>query len=149
MIGKILGNRYEVLEKIGQGGMAVVYKAKCNLLNRFVAIKILKDEFIDDENFNRKFERESQAVASLSHPNILNIYDVGVEEFDGKRYPYIVMEYIKGKTLKQLIRKKGKLSEEETVYYTAQIAEGLKHAHDNNVVHRDIKPQNIMITEDN
>lgn len=149
MIGKILGNRYEIIEQIGGGGMALVYKAKCNLLNRFVAIKILKDEFIDDEEFIKKFKRESQAVASMSHPNILNIYDVGVEKIDDKTIHYIVMEYIKGNTLKELIKSKGKLSQDETLYYSLQIAEALKHAHLNHIVHRDIKPQNIMITEDN
>ncbi len=149
MIGKILGNRYEIIEKIGEGGMAQVFKAKCKLLDRFVAIKILKDEFTEDEDFVRKFRRESQAAASLSHPNILNIYDVGVEEEDGKKIYYIVMEYIKGKTLKEGIKEKGKLSTEEAIYYSLQIAEALQHAHKNHIVHRDIKPHNIMITEDN
>lgn len=149
MIGKILGGRYEILEKIGEGGMAIVYKAKCNLLNRYVAIKVLKDEFINDENFIRKFKRESQAAASLSHPNILGIYDVGTEDIDGKKVPYIVMEYIKGRTLKDIIREKGKLTVDETIFYSIQIAEALKDAHSNHIVHRDIKPQNIMITDDN
>lgn len=144
MIGKILGNRYEIIERIGGGGMALVYKAKCHLLNRYVAVKILRDEYINDEEFINKFRRESQAAASLSHPNIVNIYDVGVE---GNIY-YIVMEYIKGKTLKQLIRENGKLSVEKTIRYSMQIAEALNHAHENHVVHRDIKPHNIMITED-
>lgn len=149
MIGKILGNRYEIIEKIGEGGMAQVFKAKCNLLDRFVAIKILKDEFTEDEDFVRKFRRESQAAASLSHPNILNIYDVGAEEEDGKKIYYIVMEYIKGKTLKEIIKEKGKLSTEEAINYSLQIAEALQHAHKNHIVHRDIKPHNIMVTEDN
>ena len=149
MIGKFLGDRYEIIEKIGGGGMAIVYKAKCHLLNRFVAIKILRDEFIDDEEFIRKFKRESQAAASLSHPNVMNIYDVGVQELNDKNVHYIVMEYIKGKTLKDLIREKGKLSYDETIDYSIQIAEALKHAHLNHIVHRDIKPQNIMINEDN
>jgi len=96
MIGRILGNRYEILEQIGEGGMAIVYKAKCHLLNRFVAVKVLRDEFTNDEEFIRKFRRESQAAASLSHPNILNIYDVGNEEIDNKNIHYIVMEYIDG-----------------------------------------------------
>lgn len=149
MIGKILGNRYEIIEQIGGGGMALVYKAKCNLLNRFVAIKILRDEFIEDDEFIKKFKRESQAVASMSHPNILNVYDVGVEKIEDKTIHYIVMEYIKGQTLKELVKNKGKLNQEETIYYSLQIAQALKHAHLNHIVHRDIKPQNIMITEDN
>lgn len=149
MIGKVLGGRYEIIEQVGGGGMALVYKAKCNLLNRYVAIKILRNEFLEDEDFIRKFKRESQAAASLSHPNILNIYDVGVEEINGKDIHYIVMELIKGKTLKQIIREKGKLSFDETINYSIQIAEALKHAHANHIVHRDIKPQNIMVTEEN
>ncbi|MDR7869894.1 MAG: Stk1 family PASTA domain-containing Ser/Thr kinase [Tissierellaceae bacterium] len=149
MIGKILGDRYEIIEQIGGGGMAIVYKAKCHLLNRFVAIKILRNEFLDDEDFIRKFKRESQAAASLSHPNIMNIYDVGVQELDGKQIHYIVMEYIKGKTLKELIKEKVKLSLDETINYSIQILEALRHAHLNHIVHRDIKPQNIMINEDN
>lgn len=149
MIGKILGNRYEIIEKIGEGGMAQVFKAKCNLLDRFVAIKVLKDEFTEDEDFVRKFRRESQSAASLSHPNILNIYDVGAEEEEGKKIYYIVMEYIKGKTLKEVIKEKGKLSTEEAINYSLQIAEALSNAHKNHIVHRDIKPHNIMITEDN
>ncbi|TJX16172.1 Stk1 family PASTA domain-containing Ser/Thr kinase [Tissierella creatinini] len=149
MIGFMLGNRYEIIEKVGEGGMAIVYKAKCHLLNRFVAIKVLRDEFTEDEDFIRKFRRESQAAASLSHPNILNIYDVGVEELEGKKIYYIVMEFINGKTLKELIKVKGKLSPEETIEYSIQIGEALKHAHRNHIVHRDIKPHNMMITEDN
>lgn len=148
MIGTVLGGRYEIIEKIGGGGMALVYKAKCRLLNRYVAIKILRDEFINDEDFINKFKRESQAAASLSHPNIVNIYDVGVDEKDGHSIHYIVMEYIKGKTLKEIIREKGKLTLDETVDYSIQIAEALEHAHRNHIVHRDIKPHNIMVTED-
>ena len=144
MIGKLLGGRYEIIEKIGGGGMALVYKARCRLLDRYVAIKVLREEFTSDEEFIRKFRRESQAAAKLSHPNIVSIYDVGVE---GDIY-YIVMEYIKGKTLKEVIREKGKLSFEETVDYSIQIAEALAHAHANHIVHRDMKPHNIMITED-
>ncbi|MBU5314179.1 Stk1 family PASTA domain-containing Ser/Thr kinase [Tissierella carlieri] len=149
MIGKILGGRYEIIEQIGGGGMALVYKAKCQLLDRFVAIKVLKDEFVNDEEFVRKFRRESQAAASLSHPNIVNIYDVGVESDGNNQIYYIVMEYIKGKTLKELIKEKGKLSIENALDYSYQIAEALQHAHKNHLVHRDIKPHNIMITDDN
>ncbi len=149
MIGKILNNRYEIIEKIGEGGMAIVYKAKCHLLNRFVAIKVLRDEFTEDEQFIGKFRRESQAAASLSHPNILNIYDVGTEEVDNKKVHYIVMEYINGITLKEVIRNKGKLPADDVIRYSLQIAEALDHAHKNHIVHRDIKPHNIMITKDN
>lgn len=146
MKGKILGERYEILEKVGCGGMAIVYKAKCQLLNRNVAIKILRDEFIDDEEFIKKFRRESQAAASLSHPNIVNVYDVGEEEIDGKKIYYIVMEFILGKTLKETIREKKHLNTKETLNYSIQIAEALEHAHRNHIIHRDIKPHNIMIT---
>lgn len=149
MIGMTLGNRYEIVEKIGTGGMAIVYKAKCNLLDRFVAVKVLKEEFNDDEDFIRKFRRESQAAASLSHPNILNIYDVGSEDDGEKRIHYIVMEYIKGKTLKEIINEKGKLPIDEAVAFSTLIAEALEHAHKNHIIHRDIKPHNIMITDDN
>ncbi|QUH20886.1 Stk1 family PASTA domain-containing Ser/Thr kinase [Alkaliphilus sp. B6464] len=145
MIGKILGNRYEIVEKIGGGGMALVYKAKCNLLNRYVAIKVLRPEFINDKDLLDKFRKESQAAASLSHPNIVNVYDVGEE--DGVYY--IVMEYVDGKTLKELIKEKGKLSKGEILDFTRQIALALKHAHSNHIVHRDIKPHNILVTEDN
>ena len=128
--------------------MALVYKAKCKLLNRYVAIKVLKDEFVNDEEFIKKFRRESQAAASLSHPNIVSIYDVGMEKIDDHDVYYIVMEYIKGNTLKDVIKEKRKLSVEETIDYSIQIAEALEHAHKNHIVHRDIKPHNIMITED-
>lgn len=144
IIGKVLGGRYEIIEKVGEGGMAVVYKAKCRLLNRYVAVKILRDELTTDEEFIDKFRRESQAAASLSHPNIVGIYDVGVED----DIHYIVMEYIEGKTLKEIINEKGKLTPKETIDYTIQIAEALRHAHKNRIVHRDIKPHNIMVTED-
>jgi serine/threonine protein kinase/transcription elongation GreA/GreB family factor len=144
MIGKILGQRYEIVEKIGGGGMALVYKAKCQLLNRYVAIKILRSEFINDRNLLDKFKKESQAAASLSHPNIVNIYDVGEED----DIHYIVMEYVEGKTLEQLIREKGRLSEGETVDFARQIALALKHANSNHIIHRDIKPHNILVTED-
>mgnify|MGYP000179528151 CR=1 FL=1 len=144
MIGKILGNRYQILEKISGGGMAVVYKARCNLLNRIVAIKILKPEFAEDEDFVRRFRMEAQAAASLSHPNIVGIYDVGQE--DGLYY--IVMEYVEGHTLKDLIRQKAPLPVTEVIEMGIQICEALDCAHKNMIVHRDIKSQNIMITTD-
>lgn len=144
MIGKMLGNRYELLEKIGEGGMAEVYKAKCHSLNRFVAVKILKAEYSSDKDFVEKFKREATAAASLSDNNIVTIYDVGTE--DGINY--IVMEYVKGKTLKDIIREKRRLSDEETVEVAIQIAKALSCAHKNNIIHRDIKPHNIMVTED-
>lgn len=145
MIGKILGERYEVIEKIGGGGMAEVYKAKCKLLNRFVAVKILRDQFINDEEVMSKFKREAQSAASLSHPNIVNVYDVGAQG----DINYIVMEYIDGKTLKDLIKEKGYIETDEVVRITTDIAEALKAAHLNGIVHRDIKPHNIMMTKDN
>lgn len=144
MIGKVLGNRYEIIEKIGGGGMALVYKAKCRLLNRYVAIKILRSEFIGDEEFVKKFKRESQSAASLSHPNIVGIYDVGMED----EIYYIVMEYIKGQTLKELIKAKGALNPEFATNIAIQIAYALEHAHNNHIVHRDIKSHNIMLNED-
>ncbi len=144
MIGKILGNRYEIIEKVGGGGMSNVYKARCNVLNRFVAIKILRDELTQDPEFIDKFKQESLSAASLTHPNIVNIYDTGIE---GDIY-YIVMEFVKGETLKYYIKRKGRLNEKEAVRISKQIAEALKHAHANNIVHRDIKPHNILLTED-
>ena len=144
MIGKVLGNRYEIVEKIGEGGMAIVYKAKCSLLNRYVAVKVLRHEFVNDDEFIEKFRREAQAAASLSHPNIVNVYDVGVEE---DTY-YIVMEYIDGKTLKEIIKEKGKLSVEETLDIGMKVVDALINAHSNKVIHRDIKPHNIMVTGD-
>ena len=144
MLGKILGGRYELLEKIGVGGMAVVYKAKCHLLERYVAVKILRPELVENEEFVARFKRESQSAASLSHPNIVNIYDVGQE---GDIH-YIVMEYVDGKTLKEYIHEKGRLSSEEAVRICSQICSALYHAHNNNIVHRDIKPQNILLGRD-
>jgi len=143
--GKILNNRYILLEKIGDGGMALVYRAKDSTLNRYVAVKILRPEFATDFDFVSKFRRESLAAASLSHPNIVSIYDVGQDE----GLNYIVMEYIKGKTLKDYIKEKGKIKYDEALKITYQIALALDHAHKNGVVHRDIKPHNILITEDN
>ncbi|WDU84074.1 Stk1 family PASTA domain-containing Ser/Thr kinase [Caloramator sp. Dgby_cultured_2] len=143
--GKILNNRYILLEKVGDGGMALVFKAKDTLLNRFVAVKILRPEFANDTEFLSKFKRESMAAASLSHPNIVSIFDVG--ENDGLNY--IVMEYIKGKTLKDYIKEKGKIKYDEALRIILQISQALDHAHKNGVVHRDVKPHNILITEDN
>ena len=144
MEGKILGNRYEILEKIGTGGMATVYKAKCKVLNRKVAIKILKDEFANDAEFIKRFQIEAQSAASLSHQNIVSIFDVGKEE----SMHYIVMELIEGKTLKEIITENGKIPWRDAVKIAAQIASGLSQAHKNHIVHRDIKPHNILITKD-
>lgn len=148
MINKILGNRYEILEKIGTGGMGNVFKAHDRKLDRIVAIKVLKLEYNEDNNFIRKFKRESLAAASISHPNIVSIYDVGTEKIQDKEVHYIVMEYIDGKTLKDLINDEGRLSEKRALNYTIQIAEALKVAHSKHIVHRDIKSQNIMVTRD-
>ncbi len=145
MIGKVLGDRYEIMEKIGGGGMALVYKARCRLLNRFVAIKVLRAEFTEDEEFVKKFKRESQSAASLSHPNIVGIYDVGTES----SVYYIVMEYVKGQTLKDLIKSKGTLGVEFATNIAIQICYALEHAHKNHIVHRDIKSHNILLKEDN
>ena len=140
-IGRLLDNRYEILEIIGIGGMAVVYKARCHRLNRLVAIKILKDEFIADEEFRRRFNAEGQAVAMLSHPNIVSVYDVSTCD-DAN---FIVMELIEGITLKQYMEKKGILNWKETLHFGIQIATALEHAHDKGIVHRDIKPHNVMV----
>ncbi|MHB9900581.1 Stk1 family PASTA domain-containing Ser/Thr kinase [Clostridium botulinum] len=144
MIGTKLGNRYELLEKVGEGGMATVYKAKCHYLNRFVAIKILKEQLCSDKEFVEKFKREATSVASLSDNNIVNIYDVGSEN----NIHYIVMEYVDGKTLKELIVEKGKIDPKETVRISKQIASALVCAHRNNIIHRDIKPHNILVTKE-
>lgn len=142
--GKVIGSRYEILEKIGMGGMATVYKAKDNILKRYVAIKILRDEFTTDEEFIKRFNTEAQSAASLTHPNIVSIYDVGQED----NIYYIVMELIKGKTLKDIINEDGVLPWKWSVNIAMQIASALETAHRNNIVHRDIKPHNIIITED-
>ncbi|CAM2955872.1 Stk1 family PASTA domain-containing Ser/Thr kinase [Hathewaya histolytica] len=144
MIGNILGNRYEILQKIGEGGMSEVYKGRCNLLNRYVAIKILKREFVNDIEFVEKFKREATAVAALISNNIVSIYDVGTED----DINYIVMEIVEGKTLKELINEKGRLNINETLDIGVQIAKALECAHKNGIVHRDIKPQNILVTEE-
>lgn len=144
MIGTLLGNRYELMEKIGEGGMAHVYRAKCHLLNRFVSVKILKDEYSKDKEFVEKFKREAAAVASLSDNNIVNIYDVGSQG----DVNYIVMEYIKGKTLKEIIIQNERLESNYAIDIAIQIAKALECAHRNNIIHRDIKPHNILVTED-
>ena len=142
--GMYLQNRYEILELIGSGGMSDVYKAKCHTLDRLVAIKVLKEEFSDDANFVAKFKMEAQAAAGLSHPNIVSVYDV----VDDDPLHYIVMELVEGITLKSYINKKGKLDVKEAVGITIQVAQGLAAAHEQNIVHRDIKPQNIIISRD-
>lgn len=140
-IGRLLDNRYEILEVIGTGGMAVVYKARCHRLNRLVAIKILKEEYSQDEEFRRRFHAESQAVAMLNHPNIVSVYDVSTSgDAD-----YIVMELVDGMTLKQYMEKRGILNWKEALHFAMQIAKALEHAHNQGIVHRDIKPHNVMI----
>ena len=142
MSSRLLAGRYELIEKIGEGGMAIVYKAKCRLLNRYVAIKILRPEFTKDEQFVENFRRESQAAAGLSHPNIVSVYDVGQEG----NIHFIVMELVEGKTLSELIEEKGRLDYKEAINITRQVASALSLAHKNQIVHRDIKPHNILIT---
>ena len=140
-IGRLLDGRYEILEPIGFGGMAVVYKARCHRLNRLVAVKILKDELSKDEEFRNRFHAESRAVAMLSHPNIMSVYDVSTHD----EADYIVMELIDGITLKQYMEKKGTLNWKETLHFAMQIAKALEHAHGRGIVHRDIKPHNVMV----
>ena len=144
MSTRTLADRYELLEKIGDGGMAVVYKGRDRLLNRYVAVKILKPEFTKDYKFIESFRRESQAAASLSHPNIVNTYDVGREG----NINFIVMELIEGQTLSEIVKEQGALKPWEAVSFTKQIAAALSHAHKNHIIHRDIKPHNILITAD-
>lgn len=141
--GTILAGRYEILEHIGSGGMADVYKARCHKLNRYVAIKVLRREYCDNESFVRKFTVEAQSTAGLIHPNIVNIYDAGNEE----GIHYIVMELAEGMTLKRYIRRYGRLSARETVDFAIQIASGLRAAHEHHIIHRDIKPQNILVSD--
>ena len=143
-IGKMLDNRYEILERIGTGGMAVVYKTRDHRLNRLVAVKILKPELAQDEDFRRRSNAESQAVAQLSHPNIVSVYDVS----RGGDTEYIVMELIDGITLKQYMEKRGQLNWRESLHFITQILRGLSHAHSRGIVHRDIKPQNVMVLRD-
>jgi len=142
MSNRLLVGRYELIEKIGEGGMAIVYKAKDRLLNRYVAIKILRPEFIKDEKFIENFRKESQAAAGLSHPNIVNVYDVGKEG----NIHFIVMELIDGKSLSQVIEEKGRMDYKEAISITKQVASALSLAHNNQIIHRDVKPHNILIT---
>ena len=142
--GRVISERYEIVGRVGSGGMADVYKAQDRRLSRFVAIKILKQEYSSDKNFVTKFRGEAQSVAGLSHPNIVNVYDVGE---DGGLY-YIVMELIEGITLKKFIERKGRLEIKEAVGIAIQIAQGMEAAHNNHIIHRDIKPQNIIISRD-
>lgn len=140
--GRFVADRYEILAKVGAGGMSDVYKAMDHVLSRAVAIKVLKQEFADDVNFVTKFRTEAQSAAGLEHPNIVNIYDVGSE--DGIHY--IVMEYVEGITLKTYIEKKKQLSYKEAISIAIQVGRGIEAAHNKNIIHRDIKPQNIMIS---
>ena len=144
MIGTLLGNRYEILEKIGEGGMGEVYKAKCHLLNRFVAVKILKGEYSSDKEFVDKFKAEAAAAGSISNSNIVNIYDVGSQE----NVNYIIMEYIHGRTLKEVIIQSGRLDYNRALDIAIQIGKALECAHKNGIIHRDIKPQNILVTDE-
>ena len=143
-LGTVLDDRYEMLEIIGTGGMAVVYKARDVKLNRFVAVKILKDEILEDEDLRSRFHTEAEAVAALSHPNIVSIFDVSIT----RRMEYFVMELIDGITLKQYMQQRGVLTEAEMEHFITQILKALEHAHSRNIIHRDIKPQNVMILRD-
>ena len=138
-----IGKRYEVLSKIGAGGMADVYKGKDTMLNRYVAIKVLKKEYREDENLVRKFHSEAQAAAGLLNPNIVNVYDVG----EDRGLYYMVMELVEGITLKQYIEQNGRLNMETAIDFSIQIASGLEAAHENHIIHRDIKPQNIIVSK--
>ena len=142
--GMYLQNRYEILEQIGSGGMSEVYKARCHKLNRLVAIKVLKAEFSDDASFVSKFKIEAQAAAGLSHPNVVSVYDV----VDEGVLHYIVMELIEGITLKNYICKKGRLDVREAIGIAIQVAQGMAAAHEQHIIHRDIKPQNMIISRD-
>ena len=139
--GTMIAERYEIVDTVGAGGMSVVYKAMDHRLNRYVAVKVLKEEYSDDKTFVNKFRVEAQSAAGLSHPNIVNVYDVG----DDEGIHFIVMEMVEGITLKEYIEKKGHLSVSEAVNFSLQIASGIEVAHDNHIIHRDIKPQNIIV----
>lgn len=147
MLGSILNGRYEIIEKVGIGGMAIVYKAKDIYLKRIVAVKVLKEQYLDDKEFIKKFVIEAQSVANLNNQNIVKIYDVGQHIEDGKIFNYIVMEYINGKTLNELIKDKGRLNSAAVVSISKQIANALDCAHKHHIIHRDIKPHNIIIDE--
>ena len=142
--GKLIGGRYEIISLVGSGGMADVYNAVDNRLSRQVAIKVLKEEYSSDKNFVMKFRAEAQSAAGLSHPNIVNVYDVGEDE----GLHYIVMELVEGITLKKFVERKGKLELKEAVGIAIQIAQGMEAAHANHIIHRDIKPQNIIISKE-
>ncbi|MGL4606849.1 MAG: Stk1 family PASTA domain-containing Ser/Thr kinase, partial [Eubacteriaceae bacterium] len=144
MLSRTLGKRYEIIELIGRGGMAYVYKARDLKLNRYVAVKVLREEYTENEQFIKKFDRESQAVACLSHPNIVGVFDVGVQD----NIYYIIMEYVDGITLKQYLVRKGRLDYTEATRFLIDIAQALRCAHDNKIIHRDIKPHNILLTRD-
>ncbi|MDR2687676.1 MAG: protein kinase, partial [Oscillospiraceae bacterium] len=139
-VGKILDGRYEIQEVLGVGGMAIVYRAYDNIDDRPVAVKVLKDEYLANEEFRRRFKNESKAIAMLSHPNIVKVYDVSY----GERLQYIVMEYVEGITLKEYIEQRRVIPWKEAVHFLTQILRALQHAHDRGVVHRDVKPQNVM-----
>ncbi|MDH7576494.1 MAG: protein kinase [Bacillota bacterium] len=142
MVGTILGKRYEILAKLGSGGMAHVYQARCTILNRIVTVKILRAELAEDKEFVNRFQREAQTVASLSHPNIVSIYDVGEEN----GVPYLVMEYVEGSNLKEIVQREGSLSPAEVINIGTQVCAALTHAHERGIIHRDIKPHNILVT---
>jgi serine/threonine-protein kinase len=144
MLSRTLGKRYEIVELIGRGGMAYVYKARDLKLNRYVAVKVLREEYTENEQFIKKFDRESQAVACLSHPNIVGVYDVGVQD----NIYYIIMEYVDGITLKQYLMRKGRLDYTEATRFVMDISNALRCAHENKIIHRDIKPHNILLTRD-
>ncbi len=142
MVGQMLGGRYEIIAKLGSGGMSHVYQARCTILNRIVTVKILRSELAEDKDFVRRFQVEAQAVASLSHPNIVSIYDVG----EANGVPYLVMEYVEGLNLKEIIQREGRLSPAEATNLGVQVCAALAHAHEKGIIHRDIKSQNIMVT---
>ena len=142
--GIYLSGRYQVLSKIGAGGMADVYKAKDCMLNRYIAVKVLKKEYREDENFVKKFRSEAQAAAGLLNPNIVNVYDVG----EDRGLYYMVMELVEGITLKEYVQKKGKLSSKEAISIAIQMCTGIEAAHNHHIIHRDIKPQNIIISKE-